>query len=122
MEDEIKKFFTEYPETHKLFTLICSYIDSLGEINVEVMKTQISFGTKKKFAWIWLPQTWVKGAPANGVVLTVGLRRRIEHPKVKEIKEPYPGRFTHHIVLLNKSDFNDDIKGILKEAYDNSAL
>lgn len=118
--DKMRDFFKDFPGTNELFDLVANYIDRLGKIETEVTKSQISFGAKRKFAWVWLPQKWIKKAPQSSIVLTIGLRRQINDQRIKEVKEPYPGRFVHHIVLHDKNEFDEAIQLWLKEAYEDS--
>jgi hypothetical protein len=91
---------------------------SLGAVKTQVAKTQISFSTKIGFAWLWLPQMWVKKAPKNSIVLSFGLDRRIVHPRIKESLGTYPGRWTHHVVIEKQSDFDDNVRAWLREAHE----
>jgi uncharacterized protein YdeI (YjbR/CyaY-like superfamily) len=109
--------FIGRPAASALFGIVRSYIQSLGPVTVERTKTQISFGVKRKFAWVWLPQMWIKKHPEDSLVLTIGLDRRIDDVKIKEVVQPYPGRWVHHIVLEKETDFDEDIKKWLAEAY-----
>jgi hypothetical protein len=51
-------------------------------------------------------------------VLTLALRRRDSSPRWKEIVEPRPGRFTHHLELRSAADIDDKVLGWLQEAWD----
>lgn len=51
----IEGLFSGRPEALKLFYVVKQYIESLGPVKIEAMKTQVSFGVKTKFAWVWLP-------------------------------------------------------------------
>lgn len=120
MEEDVKRFFNDWPEAFELFKIISSYIYSLGNINIEVMKTQISFGTKRKFAWVWLPQTWVKKRPGGSITVTFVLDHKIEHPQIEEVAEPNQGKWTHHVVLESEEAFTAEVRQWLKEAYEYS--
>lgn len=66
---------------------------------------------------MWLPQMWVKEQPQDSIVLAIGLRRRVKDKRIKESVEPYPGRFTHHIVIERGSQLDSKVKQWLREAY-----
>jgi len=55
--------FEGQPGSLKLFETVRKFIESLGSVEIAAAKTQVSFGVKTKFAWVWLPQMWVKNAP-----------------------------------------------------------
>lgn len=113
----VEGFFAGRPGAQALFNTVRKYIESIGSVTIEPMKTQIAFGAKRKFAWVWLPQTWIKKQPENSIVLTISLNRWVLHPRIKESNEPYPGRWTHHIVIEKESDFGVDVNEWLREAY-----
>jgi len=113
-----RSFFKGRAQAYKLFVVIHKTIETLGPTTMEVGKTQISFEVKRKFAWVWLPQMWIKSQPESSVVLSIGLRRKVVDRRIKESVNPYPGRFTHHIVITKAADVDASVKGWLKEAYD----
>lgn len=84
---------------------------------MEAMKSQIAFGTKTKFAWVWLPQPWDKNRPENSIVLTFGLGRQIKDDRIAQAVEPYPGRWTHHVIIKNEADLDEYLRGWITEAY-----
>lgn len=114
----IEGLFKGYPFSYQLFEVVREFIESLGAVKTKVNKTQISFSTKTGFAWVWLPQMWIKKAPENSIVLSFGLGRRLIHPRIEESTEPYPGRWTHHVVIEKESDFDDSVRTWLREAFE----
>lgn len=50
--------------------------------------------------------------------MTLGLGRRLESPRVAVAVEPYPGRWTHHILLTSESELDAEVRAWLHEAYD----
>lgn len=119
MDDKtVQKFFSDKPIQLHLFGLIHQYLHSLGNIEVKVTKSQIAFSNKRQFAWIWLPMTWDKKRPKDCVVLSFSSGKKIIHPNIVQIVEPYPNRFMHHVIVEKKSDINNYVKKWLKESYD----
>jgi len=113
----IEGLFEGWPASRQLFDVIRAYIESMGPVKVEVAKTQVSFGVDTKFAWVWLPQMWIKKANDDSVTLAFDLTHCVEHPHIKSAVEPRPGRWTHHVVINSEADFNDDVKSWLREAH-----
>ena len=101
----------------QLFEAIAEFIKTLGPLTVVPRRTQVGFKRARMFAWIWLPQMWIKRRPKDSITLAFGLDRQVRDSRIKESVEPYPGRFTHHVVIENASDFDDKVKGWLREAY-----
>ncbi|MDL2288107.1 DUF5655 domain-containing protein [Oscillospiraceae bacterium OttesenSCG-928-F05] len=91
------------------------------DVKVAVKKTQVSFSNRYGFAYLWPPTRKIKGRPGLYIVLSFGLGYRLEHPRVVESAEPYPGRFTHHVLIGSAEEMDAQIMTWLKEAYDFSA-
>ncbi len=115
-ENTAEAFFANREEQFSIYKAIRSAVKLLGPINIEVMKSQISFGAKRKFAWVWLPKAWAR-RPKNSLVLTIGLKRKISSYRIAEAIEPYPGRWTHHIIMESEDDLDEDVLSWLQEAY-----
>ncbi len=113
----IARLFAGRPVPLRLFRAIRKKVESIGPVKVVPTKTQVSFRARTGFAWVWLPQMWIEKAAEDGVVLTLDLRRRVVHPRIKTAVEPSPGRWTHHIVILKEDDLDDNVLGWLREAY-----
>ncbi len=113
----IEGLFQGRPEALKLFDAVRRYIESIGPVTVEAMKTQVSFGAKNKFAWVWLPQLWTRMRPENSITLTFVAGRHINHDRIAKAVEPRPGRWTHHVIIEDESDIDEDVRAWLHEAY-----
>jgi hypothetical protein len=112
----IETFFFKQPKQKSLFLAVEQMIHSIGPATIQVMKSQISFGTHTKFAWVWLSPPSNK-RPENSIVLTFGVGRHIESEQIVQAVEPYPGRWTHHVIIQNEADLNNDVNQWLREAY-----
>jgi hypothetical protein len=116
MSDSIAGFFTGYEAARPLFDALQSAIDALGPVELRVGQSQISFRRRVAFAWAWVPGRYLRGDHAP-LVLSVALRRRDASPRWKEIVEPAPGRFMHHLELCASGDIDAEVCLWLKEAY-----
>ncbi len=117
----ITKLFKGRPGAYKLFQLIEKHIKTFGAIKVEAKKTQVSFSTTRKFAWVWLPQMWIRKQPQESITLTFALKCRIRNRQIKKAVEPYPGRWTHHVVIERPANLTKDVRMWLREAYEQAA-
>jgi hypothetical protein len=52
------------------------------------------------------------------LVLTVFLRSRDPSSRWKQIIEPYPGPFTHHLELYKREQVDDQVREWLSEAWE----
>jgi hypothetical protein len=58
------------------------------------------------------------GAGHAPLVLSVALRRRDASSRWKEVVEPAPGRFMHHLELRELADIDDEARAWLAEAWE----
>ena len=85
---------------------------------VKVQKSQISFYGRHLFAAASLPVRRRKDWPKTCLVVTVGLGYRLDSPRVAVASEPYPGRWTHHILVTEEDQIDGELMGWLHEARD----
>lgn len=113
---EVDVFFAGEDAPRRLFEALRQAVESVGAVELRVSKSQIAFQRRRAFAWVWMPGTYLRGQAAP-LVLTLSLRQRDRSPRWKEIVEPYPGRFTHHLELYSVDDIDDEVRGWLREAW-----
>jgi hypothetical protein len=106
----LERLFEGRPEALELFKLVREYIESLGPAQLEVSKTQVSFGLKTKFAWVWLPQLWIKKRSNESITLAFAMSYRVQDSRIAEAVEPRPGRWTHHVLINSPEDFDEQVK------------
>ena len=54
--------------------------------------------------------------PEVYIVVTFGLGYRARFPRIDAAVEPYPGRWTHHVLLSGTGEVDDELIGWVKEA------
>ena len=91
-------------------------IERLGDVTARVTKSQIAYRRDRTFAAIWVPSQYLNGDVAP-LVLTLFLPYRIESPRWKQVIEPAPGRFTHHLELHGPDDLDTEVESWLEEAW-----
>ncbi|MCL4861916.1 MAG: hypothetical protein KJZ93_21035 [Caldilineaceae bacterium] len=112
----VDQFFVGREESHRIFAALRAAIDACGPAEVRVTKSQISFRRGRAFAWAWTPDRYLHSAHAP-LVLTLSFSRRNDSPRWKEIVEPTPGRFTHHLELYTEADIDSEVRCWLEEAW-----
>ena len=110
-------FFANHPASRAIFAVLQQTIASIGAANVRVTKSQVAFRRTRAFAWAWMPGMYLRGDTAL-LVLSVALRRRDASPRWKEIVEPAPGRFMHHLALYSPTEIDGDVLRWLQEAWE----
>ena len=110
------EFFEGQEKSRQLFEAVRCVINIIGCTELRVTKSQIAFRRRKAFAWVWMPGKYLRGETAP-LVLTLSLRSRDASPRWKEIVEPSPGRFTHHLELYSVNDIDDEVRDWLRDAW-----
>jgi hypothetical protein len=113
----VEESFAEHDESRRLFDRVREAVASVGPAQVRVTKSQIAFRRRRGFASVWMPGQYLRATEVP-LVLTVGLRRRDDSPRWKQVVEPAPGRFTHHLELRAESEVDDEVLGWLREAWE----
>ena len=113
-------FFAGQEEPRLIFETLRRALDTVGQAELRVTKSQVAFRRRRAFAWAWMPGTYLRGRHAP-LVLTISLRRRHPSTRWKEIVEPTPGRFTHHLELRSTTDIDDEVRLWLQEAWADAA-
>ncbi len=118
----LDKYFTRTTQTPGGSLMPCrTQVLSIGPAEIRVTKSQVAFWRRRAFAWAWMPGKYLRRRTAP-LVLTIALRRRDGSPRWKQIVEPSPGRFTHHLELYSRDDFDDEVHAWLLEAWDQARI
>ena len=91
------------------------------EASVKVQKSQISFYHRHLFAAASLPLRRRKEWPRECLLVTFGLSHRLPSPRIAVAVEPYPNRWTHHVVVAREEEIDGALLDWLAEAYDFAA-
>ena len=112
-------FFEQQPDALPLYEAFCgAVLDLSPETQIKVHKTQISFYNRHLFACAsFLRVRKKKELPAPYLVITLGMPRPLASPRAAAVTEPYPGRWTAHIVIGEKEEVDEELLGWLAEAY-----
>ena len=110
-------FFQTHPEELELYSEFKKTLASAFDYyTIAVRKTQISFKNKCNFAIISFLRP-IAGLKAAHLTLTISLPYRKESSKIAAITEITPGKYTHHIVITQKKDIDEEVGILLQEAY-----
>lgn len=116
----LDEYFAGYDASRTIFDALQATFATIGPVQLRVTKSQVAICRRRAFAWAWIPGKYLRGRAAP-LVLTVALRRRDASPRWKEIVEPAPGRFTHHLELVTAAGIDDQVRTWLHEAWDAAA-
>ena len=86
---------------------------------IKVQKTQITFSNRHVYACVSFLRVKKKAElPEGYFVLTLGLPSPLYSERVAAKTEPYPGRWTTHIVISKISDLDEELFEWVRQAYE----
>ncbi len=98
----------------KLEKRILSEIDN---VCVKVKKSQISFYNKHMFACVSFARVRKKkDCPKDYIVVTFGLEHKAESARIDIATEPYPNRWTHHLLVSHPDEIDKELMDWIREA------
>ncbi len=111
-------FFDRTPQGVPLYAAFREAVaERWPETAVRVQKSQITYVNRHVFACASLARRRWKGFPEAGLLVTLGLNRRLSSPRVAVAVEPYPGRWTHHIPISRPEEIDGELLAWVEEAY-----
>ena len=116
--EDLAFFFREKPEAQALYEVFAQKVfDQVDNVDVKVQKTQIAFRNKHYFAFVsLLPVRKKAQRPDTYITVSFGLRRRLDSPRIDAAAEPYPERWTHHVLISSPEEIDDELMGWVREA------
>lgn len=118
-EDDMLRYFEGHPEELTLYEALFARMSAVvPEASVKVQKSQISFYGRHLFAAVSLPVRRKKDWPRHCLLVTFGLVHRVGHQRIAVAVEPYPNRWTHHVVVSSIEEMDQQLFTWIKEAYD----
>lgn len=118
MDEQIFQFFDRYPDAIPLYEKFEKCVEDLvPEVRIKVQKTQISFYNRHMFACVSFARVRrKKDCPDCYIVVTFGLEHKAESPRIDIATEPYPNRWTHHVLISELEEIDDELMGWIREA------
>ena len=115
--DELR-FFDKMPAMLPVYARLRGQLAAAyPDLGIRVGKSQISFRNRYGFAAASLPWRRVKGWPAEYLLVTFGLARRLDDPRIAQAVEPYPNRWTHHVLVQTPEEVDETLLRWIDEAY-----
>ena len=112
-------FFDGHGAELELYQALFTRLEAaFPDASVKVQKSQISFYNRHLFAAASLPLRRRKEWPKVCILVTIGLSYRLSSPRIAVATEPYPNRWTHHGVISEAGQIDEELLGWLREAYD----
>lgn len=123
MNADILFFFNDHMDALPLYERLEGLIlEQIPDVKIKVSKTQISFSNKRGFVFVsFNPCRRTKERPEVWMTVTFGLSYRKDSPRIDVATEPYPNRWTHHVMVSNVAEIDGELMGWIREAAEFSA-
>ena len=123
MNADILFFFNDHMDALPLYERLEGLIlEQIPDVKIKVSKTQISFSNKRGFVFVsFNPCRRTKERPEVWMTVTFGLSYRKDSPRIDVATEPYPNRWTHHIMVGSEEEIDAELMGWIREAAEFSA-
>ncbi|GAA2587729.1 DUF5655 domain-containing protein [Actinomadura fulvescens] len=120
LESQLRYYFDAKPDSMAIFRTLRDLIEEQGESEMTV-GAQISFGVRRKFAWIWLYN--ITGANPQGTVqLMLALREPVDEPPVYRTTQIGKTRWNHLVVVHSMEEARDPrLHPLVRAAYEYGA-
>ena len=120
MTEDILFFFDKRKDALPLYeTLESRIFREIENVRVKVQKSQISFYNRHLFACVsFAGLRKKKDCPESYIVVTFGLDKRVESPRIEAASEPYPNRWMHHLLISDAGEIDDELMTWIKSAAD----
>lgn len=118
MNSEELLFFDKHAEALLLYDALAKRIATeIDNVTIKVGKSQISFYNKHLFACVsFMCVRKKKDCPPSYIVVTFGLNYKLNSMRIEIATEPYPNRWTHHLIVSEPKEVDDELMGWIKEA------
>ncbi len=119
LQQDVFPFFAQYPTALPLYEAFeARLLTMFPKTSVRVQKTQISFANRRIYACVSFLRVRKKAdLPDPYIVVTLGLSYPLQSDRVAVKTEPYPGRWTTHIVIGSVEEMDDELFSWVQEAY-----
>ena len=111
-------FFDAKPKALPLYEAFRkAVLDRVPDARIEVKKTQISFFNRRMFAAVsFTPVRKKKDRPDPFLTITFGLPDRKGSARIDVAVEPYPNRWTHHVMIGAEEEIDSELLSWIEEA------
>ena len=123
MNNDTLFFFGEHMDALPIYERLEERtLTRIPDVKIKVAKTLITFAKRYGFAFVsFNPCRKAKDRPAVWMTVTFGLGYRKKSPRIDVATEPYPGRWTHHVMVGSADEIDEELLNWIQEAADFSA-
>ena len=116
-QDELQ-FFAIHGAALPIYTELRSRVFAQWpDVEVRVARTQITFKARYGFAFV-STRRMGRRCPEVFIIVSFGLGREVRSERIFAASEPYPNRWTHHVIVASPDEVDGELMGWLAEAHD----
>ena len=116
-QDELQ-FFASHGAALPIYTELRSRVFAQWpDVEVRVARTQITFKARYGFAFV-STRRMGRRCPEVFIIVSFGLGREVRSERIFAASEPYPNRWTHHVIVASPDEVDGELMGWLAEAHD----
>ncbi len=117
-EQSVERFFHGRPLELSLYRAFEAAVrDRIPQAITRFRRSQITFAERWGFSAVWIPPFKVRGRPAHYIVVSFAADRRIDHQRIVSVAEPYPHRWTHHVLVTCPQDVDGQLMDWVEQAW-----
>lgn len=118
MDKDCLFFFGEHMDALPIYQRLEEQILArIPDAKIKIAKTQITFARRYGFAFVsFNPCRRAKDRPKTWMTVTFGLGYHRQSPRIDVATEPYPGRWTHHVMVGSPEEIDEELLGWIQEA------
>ena len=118
MDQDILFFFRNHTDALPLYlSLEEKIISEIPDVKTKVSKSQIGFQNKRGFAFVsFLPVRKAKDRPNRYITVSFGLGYQKASARIDASVEPYPNRWTHHVMVTRMEEIDEELLNWIREA------
>ena len=118
MEEDLLLFFGSHMDALPIYRrLEACILGQIPDVRLKIQKSQISFYNRHLFVCVSFARVRPAASqPPVWLVVTFGLDHPVDSPRIDIVTEPYPNRWTHHLLLSSPDEVDEQLMDWLQEA------
>lgn len=113
-ESTPEQVFSGSPRGLELFHAVEKMLAVPAPPDMRATKSEVAFLDRRSFAYLWWPGRYVNSdVPA---ALSIVLPWRVDSARFKEVVNPSPGVWMHHLELHSEAELDSEVAGWLRDA------
>lgn len=118
VKSDILCFFDKHMDAFSIYECLEEQIlKCIPDTKIKVSKSQSSFSLKYGYAFVsFNPCRKAAERPKVWMTVTFGLGYRKDSPRIDMATEPYPNRWTHHVMVESVDDIDVELLAWIDEA------